>query len=185
MFPERMKKTEKMKALINCIGDHESCNSYSSMLLKLQGFKDFAKASHHTQACKKWFESIILGEDIEFFSNICQQVNMRLLKFLITTAEERRSQKTDSGLAKVSFHIKLLNMLQDPLLDGIILGTVNEQERKCIVSVIVLNEEMEKKQRRGLIKMAEIKKEKEGGKEKPLHVRDVNLMFGWAIFHLN
>jgi hypothetical protein len=76
---------------------------------------------------------------------------MRLMKFLIKTAEERKSQKTDYGLAKVSFHIKLLNMLQDPLLDGIILGTVNAQERKCIVSVIViLNEEMERKQRRGL-----------------------------------
>jgi hypothetical protein len=35
-----------------------------------------------------------------------------------------------------------------------------------------------------LIRMAEVRKEKEGGKEKPLHVRDVNLMFGWAIFHL-
>ena len=32
--------------------------------------------------------------------------------------------------------------------------------------------------------MAEIRKEEEGGKEKPLHVRDVNLMFGLAIFHL-
>ena len=76
-------------------------------------------------------------------------------------------------------------MLQDPLLDGIILGTVNEHERKCIVSLmVILNEEMEKKQRRGLIRMAERRKEEEGGKEKPLHVRDVNLMFGCAIFHL-
>ena len=75
-------------------------------------------------------------------------------------------------------------MLQDPLLDGIITDSVNEQERKCIVSVvIILNEEMERKQRKGLIRMAETRKKKEGT-EKPLHVRDVNLMFGWAIFHL-
>jgi hypothetical protein len=47
-----------------------------------------------------------------------------------------------------------------------------------------VNEEMERKQRRGLIRMAEIRKDKEGGNENPLHVRDVNLMFGWAIFHL-
>jgi hypothetical protein len=50
--------------------------------------------------------------------------------------------------------------------------------------MVILNEEMEKKQRRGLIRMAERRKEEEGGKEKPLHVRDVNLMFGCAIFHL-
>ena len=185
MLPESIEKTAKMKALINCIGDCESCNSYSSTLLKIQGFKDFAKASHHTEACKKWFENIILGEDEKNFNSICQQVNMRLLKFLIKTAEERKSTKTDKSLRMVSFQIKLINMLQDPLLDGIILGTVNEHERKCIVSVIViLNEEMERKQRRGLIRMAEVRKEEEGGKEKPLHVRDVNLMFGWAIFHL-
>ena len=43
---------------------------------------------------------------------------------------------------------------------------------------------MERKQRKGLILcMAETGKEKEGT-EKLLHVRDVNLMFGWAIFHL-
>ena len=42
-------------------------------------------------------------------------------------------------------------MLQDPLLDGIITDSVNEQERKCNVSVvIILNEEMERKQRKGL-----------------------------------
>ena len=64
MFPVSLGKTAKMKALINnCIGVCESCNSYSSTLLKIQGFKDFAKASHHTEACRKWFENIILGGD--------------------------------------------------------------------------------------------------------------------------
>ena len=39
------------------------------MLLKIEGFKDFAKASMntHTEACKKWVEKIISGEDEEVF----------------------------------------------------------------------------------------------------------------------
>ena len=28
---------------MNCVGDHENYNSYSSMLLKIQGFKDHEK----------------------------------------------------------------------------------------------------------------------------------------------
>ena len=34
------------------------------MLLKIEGFKDFAKASTHS---KKWVEKIISGEDEEVF----------------------------------------------------------------------------------------------------------------------
>ena len=37
------------------------------MLLKIEEFKDFAKASTHTEACKKWVEKIISGEDEEVF----------------------------------------------------------------------------------------------------------------------
>ena len=48
---------------------------------------------------------------------------------------------------------------------------------------IVLNEEMERNQRQGLIRMAETMKKKEGD-ENPINVRDSNLMFGWEIFYL-
>ena len=80
---------------------------------------------------------------------------MRLLKFLIKTAEERSKQKPESSLAKFSFHNKIMSMLQDPLLDGIIHDAISEDERKCIVLVmIVLNEEMERKQRQGLLRIS-------------------------------
>jgi len=39
---------------------------------------------------------------------------MRLLKLLIKTSKEGKSHKTESGLEKVSLHIKLMHMLQDP-----------------------------------------------------------------------
>ena len=51
-----------------------------------------------------------------------------------------------------------------------------------IASVFTL--EGEKKLRGGLIKYAEEKAKSKGGEGKELHVRDVNLIVGWAIFHL-
>ena len=72
-------------------------------------------------------EKIILGEDEEVFNNVFQQVNMRLLKFLIKTAEESSKQKKESSIAKVSFYVKIMSMLQCPLLDGIIPDAVNDQ----------------------------------------------------------
>ena len=48
MFPESMEKDEKLR--ISFIGDPESFDSYSTMLLiKIEGLKDFAKASTHTE----------------------------------------------------------------------------------------------------------------------------------------
>ena len=62
MFPESMEKDEKLR--ISFIGDPDSFDSYSTMLIKIEGFKDFAKASTYTKACEKWFENIIIvGED--------------------------------------------------------------------------------------------------------------------------
>ena len=70
MFPKSI-KNKNIKTLINCVRDHENCNSYSSIFLKIQGFKNYAKASMHAEACKKWFEKIILGEDEEAFNKVC------------------------------------------------------------------------------------------------------------------
>ena len=63
---------------------------------------------------------------------------MRLLDFLIKTVEERSKHKTKSSHAKVSFHVKIMSMFQDPLLDGITPDSVNEKERKCVVSVLIV-----------------------------------------------
>ena len=61
-------------------------------------------------------------------------------------------------------------MLQTTTIDGIIDGNIPMQQRTGIVSVIlVLNNEMQKKQRKGLIRYAEnlsIQKEGEGKKLK-------------------
>ena len=62
LFLTAWKKMKKVR--ISFIGDHENCNSYSTMLIKIEEFKDFGKAYTHTEACKKWFDKIIVGEDL-------------------------------------------------------------------------------------------------------------------------
>ena len=61
------------------------------------------------------------------------------------TAQERKAQVTDKGKASVSLMIKVIQMLQDPLLEGIIDVTVNDEVRMAIVTLVhILNAELEK-----------------------------------------
>ena len=184
MFPHDMEQSDLVKQWLNFVGVEENKSSYSEVLLSNAAFRDYAEASTITKETKDWFEKIILGKADEMFDNLCQQINQRLLKFLIATAEEKK-KPTKRGTGGTSYHIKVFNMLQTTTIDGIIDGNIPMQQRTGIVSVIlVLNNEMQKKQRKGLIRYAEnlsIQKEGEG---KKLNVRDVNKIMGWAIFHL-
>ena len=52
---------------------------------------------------------------------------------------------TDKREATVSLMIKVIQMLQDPLLEGIIDVTVNDEVRMAIVTLVhILNAELEK-----------------------------------------
>ena len=182
MFPTTMEKDHAIKIWLQFVGEEEDFETYSEAVLKYKSFMDYGKASTHSPEAKKWFENVILGNDKKKFDSLCQRINERLLKFLITTAKERKEKKHFA-----SFHIKIFNMLQDVKMNGIIgiTSNISTEERMGIVClVLVLTKEMEKKLHGGLIKYAEEKAKSKGGEGKELHVRDVNLIVGWAIFHL-
>ena len=106
---------------------------------------DYAKSSTHQDGVKKWFERIILGEDESYFDQLCQSINMKLLDLIMKTEEERQEKKSVKGKATSSLMIKVINLLQDPLLDGLIdKQTTNDERMAIIVLVNILNAELEK-----------------------------------------
>jgi hypothetical protein len=73
-------------------------------------------------------------------------------------------------------------MVEKQDLDGLVSDTCSRGDRMGVVALIqILDETIEQKLWAGLIKRADqLRKNK--NKEKPLHNRDVNVMFGWAVF---
>ena len=60
------------------------------------------------------------------------------MKFLIEAAKERQSKHTEQGKVVISLHMKIMEMLQDLLIDGIIDGQVNHEERMGIVCLVII-----------------------------------------------
>eukprot|EP00536_Pseudo-nitzschia_multiseries_P009757 jgi/Psemu1/24207/gm1.24207_g len=164
-----IQKYDKMKSWLNIIGKAENGLSYSEVLMDNDAFKDYAAASMLTQGIKEWFKKIILGQADVMFDSLCQKINLQLLKFLVETAEERKRARSKRASIGISFHMKLFKMLQHRNMNGVISGTTSDEERRGIASIVlILNEEMKKKQRKGLVKYAESKMAKEQGKKKHL-----------------
>eukprot|EP00536_Pseudo-nitzschia_multiseries_P004291 jgi/Psemu1/9647/gm1.9647_g len=171
--PDMIMIDEKMKSWLNIIGKAENGSSYSEVLMNNDAFKDYAAASMLTQGIKEWFKKIILGQADVMFDSPCQQINLKLLKFLVETAEERKRARSKRAAIGISFHMKLFKMLQHQKMNGVISGTTSDEERRGIASI-----------RKGLVKYAESKMAKERGKKKHIDLRDANKILGWAIFHL-
>eukprot|EP00536_Pseudo-nitzschia_multiseries_P002864 jgi/Psemu1/6455/gm1.6455_g len=165
-----------MKSWLNIIGKAENGSSSRSeeVLMDNDAFKDYyAAASMLTQGMKEWFKKIILGQqaDAVMFDSLCQKINLKLLKFLVETAEERKRARSKRAAIGISFHTKLFKMLQHRNMNGVISGTTTyDEERIGIASsiVLILNEEMKEKQRKGIDKYAESKMAKKQGKKKHL-----------------
>ena len=147
MFPESVDTNSgSIKQFLRFIGENENMEHYSDVLLQTDTFVDYAKSSTHQGGVKKWFEKVILGQDELYFDQLCQSINMKLLYLIMTTAEERQGKKSDKGKATYSLMIKVINLLQDPLLDGLIDEQANNDERMAIVVLVnILNAELEKK----------------------------------------
>ena len=185
MFPESVDiNNDKSDLFLRFIGEKEDMEHYSDVMLQTDAFVDYAKSSTHQDGVKKWFEKIILGEDESYFDELCQSINMKLLDLIMKTAVERQRKKTDKGKATHSLMIKVINLLQDPLLDGLIDQQTNNDERMAIIVLVnILNAELEKKQWNGLCDYFETNNRKDGA-DTQHNNRDVNVILGWAIFHL-
>eukprot|EP00536_Pseudo-nitzschia_multiseries_P005420 jgi/Psemu1/12527/gm1.12527_g len=136
--------------------------NYSEVLMDNDAFKDYAAASMLTQGIKEWFKKIILGQAHVMFDSLCQKIGLELLKLLVETAEERKRARSKRAAIGISFHMKLFKMLQHRNMNGVISGTTSDEERRGIASIVlILNEEMKKKQRKDLVKYAESKMAKD------------------------
>eukprot|EP00536_Pseudo-nitzschia_multiseries_P014108 jgi/Psemu1/37592/gm1.37592_g len=161
-------------------------SSYSEVSMDNDAFNDYAAASMLTQeGIKKWFKEIILGQAADvMFDSLCQKIILKLLKFLVETAEERKRARSKRAATWISFHMKLSKMLQHRNKNGVISAgtTLSDEETRIGIAsriVLILKEEMKKKQSKGLVKeYAESKMAKEQGKKKHLDVRDVNKILG-------
>jgi len=139
------------------------------MLLENEAFKEFAKLSTHYEPTRKWFENIILGKVEDYFSNLCVNINQKLLELLAEAGEAKckesqsRKSKTkgDSGkkmamttkTSNVSYQTSVFQLAQHDNLNGIICNDLPlaEGERVGIVALIqVLSMEMETKLVTGL-----------------------------------
>ena len=147
--------------------------SFSAVLVKNKSFRDWAEASMHCEETKRWFEKIICcesEEDDAFFDGLCQRINWKLVTMLLEAWEEEKS-----------FFGKLIAMLQDKDVHGLLPVGTSLNERMGFVSLIlVLVEEIERRQRSGVVALAENIRRKKMG-DKLLNKKDVNKLFGWAI----
>ena len=183
-----MKRDDPKIALwLSVFGDTENGTSFSELLMGNPAFRDWAEqASTHTQLTREWFESIILGNNEDMFNKLCQDINERLLKFIIDTRQEKKSKKTLQGAARVSLYMKIIKMLETHNMDGLIASDTTNEVRMGVVAIVqVLNQEMNKRANTVLVAYEkEQRKQKNKTLEERLNSRDVNKIFGWSIYHL-
>ena len=82
-----------MRKWLDFVGKEEDTNHFSEVMIKNKYFRDFAEASCHNTLTNEWFGKIISGSDDLNFDILCQQINQKLLSFLIETAT-RSGKKT-------------------------------------------------------------------------------------------
>ena len=63
------------------------------MLLENEAFKEFAKLSTQYEPTRKWFENLILGKVEDYFSNLCVNINQKLLELLAKAGEAKNARK--------------------------------------------------------------------------------------------
>eukprot|EP00536_Pseudo-nitzschia_multiseries_P009562 jgi/Psemu1/23564/gm1.23564_g len=105
IFPHDMTIDDKMKSWLNIIGKAENGSSYSEVLMDNDAFKDYAAASMLTQGIKEWFKKIILGQADVMFDSLCQKINLKLLKFLMSK-EQGKKKHIDEEESKNSLQLR-------------------------------------------------------------------------------
>ena len=142
----------------NFIGATEEQEHYSDALMKDDSFLDIVKASTHTPGIREWFEKIILCENDNKFDELCQNINQKILEKLIDTAKDRKMKLTDQAKSKVSFNIKIFEMCQHPLLEGLIDNSTTFEQRTGVVCIIqILRDRIEIKQQKGLLSYVQLR----------------------------
>ena len=149
------KESSELKLWLELVGEKENGKTFVEVLIKDKTFQDFAEASCHCKAKQEWFENVVKGEDDAKFDSICQKINSKLLGFHIKA----------SGSDDLH-NWMVFQMLQTHTLDGILDGNIGVEERACVVSVVmVLMDEMDRKQRNALLKFGDKLAEDEHPKE--------------------
>ena len=93
--------------------------NYSTWLINNSDFKEFAKASILGPA-KEWFADVIKGEREYFVTSLCQKINLKLVQFMVESGKKIMELKEKKGKEKIPFHIKVLHLLQDHKLGGLL-----------------------------------------------------------------
>jgi hypothetical protein len=115
--------------------------------------------------------------------SLCQYIHWKLVNMLAKAGAAKSIAKNDEEKKSVSYQFQIWEMVEKQDLDGLISDTCSRGDRMGVIALIqILDETIEQKLWAGLIKRADqLKKNK--NKEKPLHNRDANVMFGWVVFY--
>ena len=120
MFPSGVVFDDIAANIINVIGRQELGDiNYSTWLINNSDFKEFAKASILGPA-KEWFADVIKGEREYFVTSLCQKINLKLVQFMVESGKKIMELKEKKGKEKIPFHIKVLHLLQDHKLGGLL-----------------------------------------------------------------
>ena len=183
MFPIETLLDDSMVKVMNVIGNHEvGDTSYSTWLVNNSSFKEFAKASILGPG-KVWFEDVILGGREEYVTSLCQNINLKLVRFMTESGKKRMQLKNKKAKEKIPFHLKVLHLLQDQKLGGLIdeASCASKGQRLGVAVLIqILNLRIETKLCEGLVALAD--KHRKNRNDVP-HFRDVNTIFGYSFFN--
>ena len=173
---------DSVRQFMNMVGTEETTESYSSLLLKTHSFREFAKLSSIGPA-RSWFENVMNGKQEGHFDTLCQQINWKLVNMLAKAGAAKSGAKNDDEKKAVSYQFQIWEMVEKKDLEGLVSDTCPIGDRMGVIALIqILDEAIEQKLWAGMIERAELLR-KNSNKEKPFHYRDVNSIFGWAVFH--
>ena len=171
-----------VRQFMNMVGTEETTESYSSLLLKTHSFRELAKLSSIGPA-RSWFENVMNGKQEGHFDTLCQQINLKLVNMLAKAGAAKSGAKNDDEKKAVSYQFQIWEMVEKQDLEGLVSETCPIGDRMGVIALIqILDEAIEQKLWAGMIERAELLR-KNSNKEKPFHYRDVNSIFGWAVFH--
>ena len=115
-------------------------------------------------------------------TSLCQNINLKIVEFMAESGKKIIEIKAKKGKEKISFHLKVLHLLQDHKLGGLIdeLSCADKGQRVGVaVLVQILNSRIETRLCEGLIALADKHRMKQNVVP---HYRDVNTIFGYSIF---
>ena len=172
--------------MMSFVGEYlVGADNYSTMLLNNVEFREMAKLAS-TGPNKNWFEQVILGEKEPEITLLFQKINFRLVSWVAKAGEHKRDGVKGIKATLSQYELKVLNMLQDKSVGGLVSfedGNLNNCERIGVVVLVqILSREFNNRLCHGLATNAE-KASMVRNESEPLPVRDVNQIFGWAIFN--